>query len=300
MRLVAVTVVALTVALAASGSTLAQSEEPPSLPGSDVRTGDQTPDEDRDDNPVTTNENGDVIVTASTPGVTVTNDGGGSDSDEPPCIPRPANATIDDSNPEIPGMQRTNPRTGVIETWYILCGGPPPRYAWVPTDIDESIVIDGAVAQAIARIPAPTPDVNPAADVGSYVNLGLWLAVTPPEPITVTATAVAGSESFSVTATVELDTTTFDPGDGSPLIACNGHGTPIDLDSADYDSFGQGPCGHTYLQSSPNDAPYRLAISSTHLVMWTASDGRSGSTNPVTRTTVMDYDVDELQTVGSS
>ncbi|MEM1334792.1 MAG: hypothetical protein AAGG08_15185, partial [Actinomycetota bacterium] len=165
--------------------------------------------------------------------------------------------------------------------------------------IDEDIVIDGAVAQAIARIPLPTPDVNPAPDVGSYVNLGLWLAVRPPDPISVIATAVAGSQTFSVTATVELLTTTFDPGDGAPPVACDDHGTPLDPNSPAVDEVDAGPCGHTYLRSSPDETPFQLAMTSTHVVSWTASDGRTGIAAPVDLTTVVAYDVDELQTLGT-
>ena len=74
------------------------------------------------------------------------------------------------------------------------------------------------------------------------------------------------------------------------------HRSPIDA----LDSLDQGPCGYTYGQSSPDDDPYRLAITAVYDIAWTTSNGADGTLADIRRTITVDYDVDEIQTIGVS
>ncbi|MEL6890013.1 MAG: hypothetical protein AAFP84_00335 [Actinomycetota bacterium] len=243
-----------------------------------------------DDDVVTVTVND--TTTETTPGIRFDT----PESSGPACSPWSPTQSFEsaqDDDPLLPGLNRTEP-DGTISTWSTRsCDGQAPDFAWIPTSVDPVVVIDNAIAQAIERIPRPTPEINPAPDVGSYVNLGLWLATTDPGPIDVTA-SVGG---VSATATITLVSTTFDLGDGT-TITCDGNGTPIPDDAVE--SADQSPtCGHTYRQSSPNDDPYRLAITATSEVTWSASTGATGNAGTYATSTVVDYDVDELQTLGT-
>ena len=81
-------------------------------------------------------------------------------------------------------------------------------------------------------------------------------------------------------------------------INCDGVGTPIP-DSA-LNSLDQGPCGYTYPQSSPDDDPYQLTITTNYTITYTTSTGANGTLTPITRSVTIDYDVDEIQTIGVS
>ena len=135
---------------------------------------------------------------------------------------------------ELPGElvpTRTDP-DGRILTWHTrTCEPDEVQYRWIPTGVDPDVVIINAVDQARRRVRPPTPDINPAPDVGSYVNLGLWLAVRDADPIVVTA-AVG---DVSATATAALVTTTFTMGDGTSPIECDGPGVPIDPTAPEFD-----------------------------------------------------------------
>lgn len=139
-------------------------------------------------------------------------------------------------------------------------------------------------------IELPVSDVNPSAAVGGIVNLGLWLAVTPVtiDPIT----AQAGPAWITVTP--QHVSTLFDFGNGDS-VTCLGAGTPI----VDLSVVGQGPCGYTYGWRSPDDDPYQLSITSMWELAYTSSGG-AGALEPLLRTVTFDYDVDEIQTVGTS
>jgi len=162
---------------------------------------------------------------------------------------------------------------------------------WVTPAVDIQVLIDGAEARARAATPIPVPDINPAPAAGSFVNLGLWLAID--DPGVTTARVDVGGEWAQVRAVhvgFEVD---FGNGDST---ACEALGTPI----VDFDIVEQGPCGYTYRLSSPEDDPYVVTITSIYDVTYATSTGRSGSLGPLNRSTSFDYDIDEVQTVGVS
>jgi hypothetical protein len=177
---------------------------------------------------------------------------------------------------------------GRVHILYIVGCGSTTTLRYVHTGITAGDLLPGVLDIARGRIQPPTPDINPPASAGGIVNLGLWLAV---EPAT-TAPISAEAGPAWITVTPEHTETTFDFGNGD-TITCDGPGTPItDLETVD-----QGPCGYTYVESSPDDEPYQLTISTTWALPYTSSDG-PGTLPPLTRDLSIDYDVDEIQTIG--
>ncbi len=163
-------------------------------------------------------------------------------------------------------------------------------FVWIDTSITVRDVIDDAVDRAKRAVPAPSLDLSPSPEAGGIVNLGLWLALSGQDPVTVRAEA----GSLWAEATVTLASTRWDMGNGD-VVTCDGPGVPI----VDPDTMEQGPCGYTYRQSSPEDDPYVLSVTATWAVTYRSSGG-SGSSGAVDRTLSVDYDVDEIQTVGVS
>ncbi len=163
-------------------------------------------------------------------------------------------------------------------------------FTWVDVTVTVQDAIDDAVDRARRAVPAPTLDMSPSPEAGGIVNLGLWLALTGQEALTVRAEA----GPHWAEATVTLASTSWSMGNGD-VVTCDGAGTPI----VDTDVLDEGPCGYTYRRSSPDDAPYRFSVTATWAVDYVSSGG-SGTAGTVDRTLSVDYDVDEIQTVGIS
>jgi len=175
--------------------------------------------------------------------------------------------------------------------WWKTCIGSDPAFVWLTPTVDMQALIDGAAARARAATPTPIPNINPAPAAGSFVNLGLWLAID--DPGVTTARVALGGEWAQVRAVHSGFEVDFGNGDS---VACELLGTPI----LDLEIVEEGPCGYTYRLSSPEDEPYVVRITSTYDVTYTTSTGRSGSLGELNRSTSFDYDIDEIQTVGVS
>ena len=209
---------------------------------------------------------------------------------EPACTWQPANQTGQVLDIGSDGEQITNDEGEL--GWIQQCPGQPPVIVFANPAVDPVDLIPGASDRTRTRIPAPVPIINPPAEVGGFVNLGLWHAIEQPE--SVSARATLGAAWAEVTAT--FTQLSINPGDGSAPFTCEGIGTPY-VDGSD--DAEQGPCGNTYTQSSPDNAPYQMTYSLTYDITWQTSDGRSGTLASFDRTLTFDYDVDEIQTVGT-
>jgi hypothetical protein len=172
--------------------------------------------------------------------------------------------------------------------WFVYCDNGSGGFRWISTGVSTDEVINAAYDEARRRIPSPILDVNPPAEAGSVVNLGLWLAIEPAGEIVVPARA--GDVWATVTARLAETEWTFGNGDRT---RCLGTGTPI----SDLDVVDEGPCGYTYRRSSPEDAPYQLSVAASWTITYQSSAG-SGSLGPIGATRTVDYDVDEVQTIG--
>ena len=117
---------------------------------------------------------------------------------------------------------------------------------------DPAILLPGATRTATEQIELPVPAISPAGDVA--INLGMWLAVEQAGPYVARA---AFNDAVWAETTATLATTTFDFGDGTPPIVCDGRGTPIPPDQLD--SPEPGPCGHVYTDHA-DIGPHTLTI----------------------------------------
>ena len=165
------------------------------------------------------------------------------------------------------------------DTWWVLATEPSPM-----------ILLPATNAKATEPITSPVPTISPPDR--SPVNLGLWLAVQPAGPISVRAEL--GPLWAETTAT--MVSTSFDPGNGDPPVVCAGYGTPIPDNRKN--SIEQGPCGYTY-RADTNGATIEMSIASTWTVNWSLSDGTTGSQADIVVTTLLPYEVYEIQTIGT-
>ncbi len=221
----------------------------------------------------------------------------------PSCTHRPATYgeypnVVPDGSGAIPdpNEQTNRDNNGRVERgWVRVCpgGGAGDPFYWAPADVDPVDLLPDALNRVSAQLAVPTPAINPDAAAGGIVNLGMWLAIDDPGTTTVRA-ALAGvwAEVSANVSGIEIDL-----GNGD-TVACEGLGTPIP--DAALDSVDQGPCGYTYRRSSPDDDPYQLAITAVFDIAWTTSNGANGTLADIRRTITVDYDVDEIQTIGVS
>jgi len=289
----------------------APAPEPPPIDSKDTNTQAPEPDPDLSDSTtgdrfrVSAGGNGTIQADVNQPGGAPRTPGPVSISGTgaPRCTHRPATygeypnvVPADSVDIPDPAAQVIRDNNGRPETgWVRTCGTGTANisFYWAPTNINAIDLIPNALANARTQLTAPTPAINPDATAGGIVNLGMWLAID--DPGTTTARAALAGVWAQVTANVsDIE---FDLGNGD-TINCDGLGTPIP-DSA-LDSLDQGPCGYTYLQSSPDDDPYQLIITTNYTISYTTSTGANGTLAPISRSVTIDYDVDEIQTIGVS
>lgn len=165
---------------------------------------------------------------------------------------------------------------------------------WVRVGVTVGDLIPAVTDRASALLQLPVPDVNPAPEHGGIVNVGLWLAV---EPQSVPSVSAQAGPDVWITVSPALVSTRYDFGNGDG-VQCDGTGVAIEEVHPDLEVLEESPwCGYTYRQSSPDDDPYRLSVSAVWALPYRSSQG-SGSIPSLERTVTVDYDVDEIQTVG--
>ena len=167
------------------------------------------------------------------------------------------------------------------------------RLRWqVTTPPDPAMLLPGATRTATEQIDVPHPAISPTGDVA--INLGMWLAVEQAGPYVARA---AFNNAIWAETTATLATTTFDFGDGTAPVVCDGVGTPVPADRLD--SPEPGPCGHVYSDHA-DIGPHTLTITATWRVTWRLSNGRTGQLADIVTSTQHTYAVYEIQTVGVS
>lgn len=154
---------------------------------------------------------------------------------------------------------------------------------------DPAVLAESVYDEVVRQVPVPEPALSPVGP--GFVNLGMWLAVVEPAPISVTATA----GGVWATTTAELVSTSFDMGDGT-VVACDGAGDAIP--PSEMESLEQSPvCGHTYTGVNER-RPFQVTITSTWRVSWAGSGGVGGDLGTLERSSLLEYQVLEIQTVG--
>lgn len=156
--------------------------------------------------------------------------------------------------------------TGTAEIWM----------ATPPTGPDPRTL--ALQAERTLRLPQPSGNRSPSESEtyhGSpytYVNLWTWFWTDPASWQTRSATAHAGG--VSATVTVRPTALVFDPGDGSPAVACRGPGRAWTSDDGDAKPT-NGGCGYQY--RSATSQPLMSTQSIRWAVTWRASDGEAGT-----------------------
>lgn len=167
------------------------------------------------------------------------------------------------------------------------------RLRWqVTSPPDPAILLPGATRTATEQIGAPHPAISPTGDVA--INLGMWLAIEQAGPYVARA---AFNDAVWAETTATLATTTFDFGDGTAPVVCDGVGTAIPADRLD--SPEPGPCGHVYSDHA-DVGSHTLTITATWRVTWRLSNGRTGQLADIVTSAQHAYAVYEVQTVGVS
>ncbi len=195
--------------------------------------------------------------------------------------------------------EASQPATRVINErehrlYSVACTDAGTTLRYVPTGVDVDDLIEGITNQVQGQLQPPVPSISPTPEANGIVNLGLWLAV---EPQTLNAITAQAGPAVWITVAPTLSSTTFDLGNGDS-VTCETTGVPIEEVHPDLDVVEQSPtCGYTYRHSSPDDQPYQLTITTTWSLPYTSSEG-SGEIPPLERTVTLDYDVDEIQTIG--
>lgn len=170
-----------------------------------------------------------------------------------------------------------------------ICDGTVTAYGWAYTTPTPAQLVDGVYSEVVRLLPQPTPDINPPGP--GWVNLGMWLAVQPVEPVTVDNTIVG----YSVRVTATPTTTSFQIDDQEP-ITCDGFGTPI----VDMETVEQGPCGYTFRDTTPADQPATITVTTTWSIDYYTSTHGDGRYGELDQTATVPYEVREIQTVGTS
>ena len=154
---------------------------------------------------------------------------------------------------------------------------------------DPGVLAESVYDEVVRQVPVPEPELSPVGP--GFVNLGMWLAVAEPEVVSVTARA----GSVWATTSAALVSTTFDMGDGTVVI-CDGAGDPIP--ESKMDAVEASPvCGHTYTGVNGRE-PFVVTITSSWRVWWVGSGGAGGELGTLDRSSTLEYDVREIQTVG--
>lgn len=173
-------------------------------------------------------------------------------------------------------------------------------------NIPPAVVLAGTLAQTAAnRLPLPAPRAQHSPTGDALVGLSTWWWVDPAAWRVMRQRTQAGPVWAEVTATPVA--TTWDAGDDTTLVMCNGPGTPYDrtLPESQQSTY----CAHTYRRSSAdqpqtgpstNDRFFTVTVTTTWQVTWTGSAGSGGALPVLTTTSSFPLAVAQRQTVVTS
>jgi hypothetical protein len=155
-----------------------------------------------------------------------------------------------------------------------------------------------AIARRVAdQVPLvfPRPATSPAIDGEQITGLPTWLWIDPGGYRSFDAEATLAGLTVTVTATPLR--VSWNLGDGSDPVVCDGPGTPYDL--AVDDDAQHTDCSHVYRYVSAGEPGglYHASATTTWSLAWEASTGETGTLPDVSRTTTFDLDVTERQAV---
>jgi hypothetical protein len=193
-------------------------------------------------------------------------------------------------------------------TWYdVECSDGSTYVAvYVPpaaANIPPAVVLAGTMARTAANqlvLPKPSARRNPAGP--ALANLATWWWLDPADWRPLTQRTQAGPVWAQVTATPT--STTWDPGDGSAPVVCDGPGTAYDTSRPASAQSTQ--CSYTYRRSSAdqpqtgpsiNDRFFTVTVTTTWQVTWVGTAGSSGTLPVLTTSSSFPLAVAQRQTV---
>jgi hypothetical protein len=193
-------------------------------------------------------------------------------------------------------------------TWYdVRCSdGSVYLAVYVPpaaSNLPPAVALAGSLAQSAANrlvLPAPRVRHNPAGP--ALVGLPTWFWVDAAQWQVLRQRTQAGPVWAEVTATPV--STTWDTGDGTSPLVCEGPGTPYDTTREE--SQQRTRCAHTYRRSSANepqqgpsvnDRYFTVTVSTSWSVTWRGTAGSGGSLPALTTTSRFPLAVAQRQTV---
>lgn len=170
-------------------------------------------------------------------------------------------------------------------------------------NIPPAVVLAGTLARTAANrlpLPAPRAQHNPGGD--GLVGLATWWWVDPAAWRVIRQRTQVGPVWAEVTATPV--STSWDAGDGSAPMLCDGPGTPYDRSLPE--SQQSTDCAYTYRRSSAdqpqtgpsnNDRFFTVTVTTSWQVTWTGSAGSGGTLPVLTTTSSFPLAVAQRQTV---
>lgn len=181
---------------------------------------------------------------------------------------------------------------GVEYDMYQRSCGTTTQTVWVarvaPIDVARA-----AYASVERTVTEPRVSFSPTQDPGGVVGIATWLAVAPEPAVTGTATL----PTLSATATARVVSIEWRPGSRVP-----GGGSQITC--TPWGSTERGECTWTPAYPSvrrvtgTDDERYHGTVTLVWEVSWVASDGSSGTFEPLRTTTGYAYAVSEVQAIG--
>jgi len=172
------------------------------------------------------------------------------------------------------------------EAYYVVCDGTISGVSWTVATITPRELAERAFAQV--AVPRPVLAISPAPEFGTFVNLGLWLAIE--EVPELRDSASEGSVSIELIGEYQGMVWTFGNGDE---VTCEDFGEPYVEGSQTLD---EGPCGYTYTEQ-PTGGSYTVTVTTTYSFRFTSSSD-SGPLGDLTGEAEFQYEVNEIQTVG--
>jgi hypothetical protein len=193
-------------------------------------------------------------------------------------------------------------------TWYdVRCSeGTVYLGLYVPpaaSNLPPAVALAGSLAQSAANrlvLPAPLVRHNPSGR--ALVGLATWWWVDSAQWRVLRQRTQAGPVWAEVTATPV--STTWDAGDGTAPLVCDGPGTPYDTTRPE--SMQNTSCAHTYRRSSAdqpqsgpslNDRYFTVTVTTTWRVTWRGSSGSGGALPAMSTTSRFPLAVAQRQTV---
>ena len=156
-----------------------------------------------------------------------------------------------------------------------------------------------ARGRLVGQLPQPSVVSSPPVGTASIMGVPAFVEVTNWTGV-VSESECAGGLCVTVSATPRLS---FDPGEpDSSVVSCAGSGSRYDSngDTAVVQASMPGVCAYSYrsrtgVSGRPDEWPGSVSVRWT--ITWVASDGTSGTVQPVTRASALPRAVEEVQTV---